>query len=114
MRSGPGRSLWSLEALSPFAATPMLYRLDLVFQGLPASVTARTPGRLRDPRGARRPGRVPSPPPTVPRPPELPLSARAVDPQLRAVHRLPSSSPSKPAKMEDMPSPRESETHRPG
>src|SRR2546430_17345616 len=68
---------------------PMLYRLDLVFQDLPASVTARTPGRLRDPQVARPPGRFSSPPPTVPRPPELPLSARAVDLQPRAVHRLP-------------------------
>src|SRR6476646_8758519 len=92
---------------------PMLYRLDLVFQGLPASVTARTPGRLRDPQGARPRGRVLSPPPTVPRPPELPLSARAVDPQLPAAHKLPSSPPSWPAKTEDMPSPRESETHLP-
>src|SRR5258707_6640234 len=93
---------------------PMLYRLDLVFQGLPASVTARTPGRLRDPPGARPPGRVLSPPPTVPGLPELLLSARAVDPLLPAVHRLLSSSPSLPAKTEDQPSHRQSETRLPG
>src|SRR4029077_20001026 len=92
---------------------PMLYRLDLVFQGSPASVTARTPGRPRDPQRVRPPGRAPSPRPAVPRPPELPLSAMAVDPQLRAVHRLPSSPPSWLAKTEDMPSPRELETHQP-
>src|SRR5439155_11839369 len=93
---------------------PMLDHLDLVFQGLPASVTARTPGRLRDPQAARPPGRVPSPPSIVPTPPELPLSARAVDPQHVRVRRLQSSSPSWPAKTEDLPSPCAVETHLPG
>src|SRR5215467_9063131 len=86
-------------------------RLGLVLQGLPASVTARTPGPLRDPQDAQRPWRVSSPPPTVSRPPESPLFAKAVDPQLQERHTLPSSSLSWLAKMEGIPSLRDSQKH---
>src|SRR6516164_2475896 len=77
-------------------------------------MTARMPGRLRDPPDARRPWRAFSPRPTGPRPPESPPFAKAVDRQFQKAHRLPSSSLSWLARTGDMPLPRESSTHRSG
>src|SRR5215471_21512118 len=88
-------------------------RSELVLQGLPAAVTAKTLGRLHDPQDVRPPGQASSPPLTAPGPPEPLRSARDADPQFPAAHRLPSSSPSGLARMEDMPLPHESETHLP-
>ena len=81
----------------------MLCQLELVLLGLPAVVTAKMPGRLRDLLDARHPWRSSAPPSTVPRQPEPPPSFQEPRRVQRLVQKMKGLS-GEPSPAEDEPS----------